>query len=270
MSNSTVVSLRDAFAQIPDPRDPRGVRHPFAGVVTLMLLGMLGRIREMAVLARWANLHWEQLRDALGFDRDEPPCDTTISRTLARCSLADFQAAFMPWLRAAVTEAQPEWVVAVDGKTCKQGRDDNGDPLHMLHVFLHDVRATLGQWSVGAGKTNEPELLKRRLDDLLGAYPALRLLTGDAIYAQRNLAELLVEGGCDYLFQIKANQQDILDALTVCFADAPGRPPAVETVEKRGVMRRRGGFGSTWTMLIIFAKLSAFPTAASCCASIAS
>ena len=52
-------------------------------------------------------------------------------------------------------------------------------------------------------KTNEPGSLKKRLSGLLTAYPALQLLTGDAIYAQRPLLELVQEHGCDYLFQVQ-------------------------------------------------------------------
>ncbi|QDS99290.1 hypothetical protein HG15A2_26120 [Adhaeretor mobilis] len=58
-----------------------------------MLLGMLARIREMEVLVRWATVNWDQLKEPLGFDRDLPPCATTISRTLAKCSVADFRRA---------------------------------------------------------------------------------------------------------------------------------------------------------------------------------
>jgi hypothetical protein len=53
---------------------------------------------------------------------------------------------------------------------------------------------------MGGDKTNEPGSLKDHLAELLTAYPALQLLTGDAIYAQRPLLELLQEHGCDYLF----------------------------------------------------------------------
>ena len=38
-------SLLEAFSQLDDPRKARGVRHPFSGIVVLMLLGMLARIR---------------------------------------------------------------------------------------------------------------------------------------------------------------------------------------------------------------------------------
>ena len=61
----------------------------------------------------------------------------------------------------------------------------------MLNVFLHTVKVTLDQWSVGADKTNEPGSLKNHLAELLAAYPALQLLTGDAIFAQRPLLDVL-------------------------------------------------------------------------------
>ena len=228
-------TLLKAFSQLDDPRRRRGVRHPFSGMVALMLLGMLARIREMEVLVRWATVHWDELREPLGFDRDAPPCATTISRSLAQCSVEQFQKAFGCWLQESLKQTSNEGIAAVDGKTTKQGLDENGRPLHMLNVFLHDVQVVLAQWSVGSEKTNEPTLLRRRLKELLEAYPMLRLLTGDAIFAQRPLVELMCQHGCDYLLQIKGNQEDTLDALKNCFAQATERRPAVETTNKRGL-----------------------------------
>ena len=53
--------LCEVFAQIPDPRDPRGIRHPSQSILALVFLGLLARIREMAVLQRWAEAHWHLL-----------------------------------------------------------------------------------------------------------------------------------------------------------------------------------------------------------------
>lgn len=231
---SSAVSLLDALSMLQDPRDPRGVRHPFGGVVALMLLGMLARIREMEVLVRWAQVHWDQLRGPLGFDRPAPPCATTLSRTLARCSVAQLQQVFSVWLKNSLPTQENDWVAAVDGKTSKQALAGDGRPLHMLNVFVQQVGVVVAQWSVGAEKTNEPVLLRRRLEELLEQFPLLRLLTGDALFAQRSLAELMTSCGCDYLWQIKANQGDTLEALENCFAQATQRPPAIQTTEKRG------------------------------------
>jgi hypothetical protein len=238
-------TLLNAFSQLDDPRCRRGVRHPFSGIVVLMLLGMLARIREMEVLIRWATANWDELREPLGFDRDAPPCATTISRTLAKCRVADFQEALAAWLQECLADAGTEGVLAVDGKTAKQGLDENGRPLHMLNAFVHDVQVVVGQWSTGAEKTNEPTLLRRHLQELLETYPMLRLLTGDAIFAQRPLIELICQHGRDYLLQIEANQGDTLDALSNCFAQATERPPADETTNERGLSTKLAVCGLT-------------------------
>jgi hypothetical protein len=230
---SATTSLLEVFSQLEDPRKPRGVRHPFAGIVVLTLLGMLARIREMEVLVRWATVHWDSLQEPLGFDREHPPCATTISRTLAKCSVEDFQKALDQWLRQHVAQ-NSEGVVAVDGKTAKQGIDYDGNPIHMLNVLVHDVQAVVGQWSIGAEKTNEPSMLRRKLRGLLDSYPMLQLITGDAIFAQRPLIKLIRSLGKDYLFQVKGNQKDTLNALENCFAKATERPPAAQMDEKRG------------------------------------
>lgn len=245
---SSLAGLVEVFAQLDDPRKARGVRHPFAGIVSLVFLGLLSRITEMAVLVRWATVHWGELKEPLGFTRDKPPCATTISRALAGLTIAQLRWAFAQWLKAVLASHQGRWAAAVDGKTCAQGLGADGSPVQMLNVFLQRVKLTLDQWSISGDKTNEPGSLKQHLAELLAAYPALSLLTGDAIYAQRPLLELLQAHGVDYLFQVKSNQPDLLDALKTCFARVSrGRPHHEISVKKRGA-RKRDGFGSISTM----------------------
>jgi hypothetical protein len=156
----------------------------------------------------------------------------------------------------------------VDGKTSKQGYDAQGDPIQMLNVFAQDIKACLGQWPLDGDKSTEPEVLKAHLCELFEKYPALRLITGDALFAQRNLAELIVASGHDYLFQIKANQPDILDAVQTCFAQAEARKPDAETHEKKGGAEKIVFYGSTWTTPIMSVSGWLLPVAASSCESI--
>jgi hypothetical protein len=76
---------------------------------------------------------------------------------------------------------------------------------------------------------------------LLKTYLILHLITGDAIFAQRPLEELICDRGCDYLRQVEANQGDTLDGLQHCFAKASERPPAAEALEKRAGSKKRAG-----------------------------
>jgi hypothetical protein len=228
-------SLADVFSQVTDPRSKQGRRHPLASILALVFLGLIGRIREMAVLQRWATKQWKQIRDPLGFDgKKKPPHATTYSRVLSRCSVEEFSKAFYAWLRQIVLPAVP-LTAAVDGKTSCQGYDTDGEPVQLLTVFVHRYKLVLAQWSVRGDKTNEPGALRLHVEELLADYPLLRLLTGDAIFAQRPLAEALLELNCDYLLQIKDNQPDLRDAAQQCLGSAHERPPAAQTTEKKGM-----------------------------------
>lgn len=261
-------SLMTALSRVADPRQRRGVRHPFSAILGLTLLGLICRVHEFAGLQRWAAKHWHLLRRPLGFRRGKPPHATTISRTLSQFSLAEFQAAFQQWLRELVAD-QTVLVMAVDGKTAKQSFDPAGHPLQMLNVFAQQVKACLGQWPLSGDKTTEPEVLKAHLRELWETYPALRLITGDALYAQRNLADLILQSGHDYLFQIKANQPDVLDAAQTCLATAEDRKADLQQHEKKGARGKLVFFGSTWTTPTMFASGWVLPVAACSCASIA-
>jgi hypothetical protein len=268
MRGDIIGSLADVLGTVPDPRDPRGVRHPFRGMLTLAFLGLLARIREMEVLCRWAQTHWEELREPLGFDRDQPPVATTLSRALARCSLDDFSRAFAGWLRQRLPEDLPLYA-AVDGKTSRQSLDTEGKPVQLVTVLVHQLKLVLAQWSVRGEKTNEPGVLKNHLAELLETFPMLRLLSGDAIYAQRPLGDLFTDTECDYLLQVGNNQPDLLDALRQCLGEAHQRPPAAETVEKRGRSRIVADCGLIWTTPNMSATRSASPTTRSAYGSIA-
>lgn len=256
MSASALSSLADVFSQVRDFRDPRGKRHPLPALLSLVFLGLLARIREMAVLQRWAEAHWDELKEPLGFTHERPHA-TTISRALAGCSLADFSQAFLCWVQTMLADAP--LTAAVDGKTSCQGLDPTGKPVHLLSVLVHGFKVVLGQWSVGDEKSNEPTVLRNHLSELFANFPMLRLVTGDALFAQRPLAEALLDQHCDYLVQIKGNQPDTLDALRNSLGDAAERPPAAETIEKKGTPLIAAGSGSTWRTPITFARRWNFP-----------
>jgi hypothetical protein len=238
-----LATLLDAFSQIDDPRHPRGVRHPYASLLALTFLGLLCRQVDFASLQRWAEDHWKILKDSLGFTRETPPHATTISRDLARCSLEQFRDVFARWL-VSQPQTAAAVTVAVDGKTSKQGRDAQGDPIHMLNVFAHDLNLCLAQFPVTDGKPAEPQALKQGLTELLDHYPFLRLFTGDALFCQRPLAQVLWDADRDFLFAVKDNQPDLLEAIQTSFHDAPEQTPDAKSVEKKGVRSTPDDSGS--------------------------
>ena len=194
----------------------------------------------LAEIERWAKIHLTQLASFLRFrhrkGKDIVPSDMTLARVLEKLSLNDLQNAFADFLNRMLQETP--LTAAVDGKTAKQMKDDDGDPIHMLNIFAHTVKQHLASWSVHGDKTNEPGCLKKHLAELFTMYPCLKLLTGDAIFAQRPLLEAIQEYHCDYLFQVKENQGRVLEQMKVTFEEAPQQAPNDQRVgKKRGPSR---------------------------------
>ena len=225
-------SLFECLEQVRDPRSARGVRHPFQAILRLTLLGLVCGQTTMAHIALFARMHWPSIKEPLGFVRDHPPHATTISRTLAGIPYEQLQGALTGWVARVVSGQEVN--ASVDGKWAKQSVDANGNPLVMVNVLAHDLRLCLAQWPASE-KRYEPGVLREQLGQLFECYPGLRLLTMDALYAERDLCQAIVSHGREYLVRIKGNQPGVLAALAEGFAVEELGEPEAETVEKKRV-----------------------------------
>jgi len=152
---------------------------------------------------------------------------------VAKFSLEQFRDVFARWIVSA-TGPLAAVTAAADGKTSKQGHDADGEPIHMLNIFAHELGICLAQFPVTDGKPTEPQALKHALKELLEHYPFIRLFTGDALFTQRPLAHVLLEADRDFLFAVKDNQPELLEAILTSFRDVAAREPDAKTVEKKG------------------------------------
>ena len=130
--------------------------------------------------------------------------------------------------------AYQEMQAPVDGKWAKQPEDAQGNPLVMVNVMAHDLRLCLAQWPASE-KRYEPAVLREQLGPLFERYPGLGLLTMDALYAERDLCQVVTDHGRDYLVRIKGNRPEVLSALAEGFAGEELREPEAESVEKKRV-----------------------------------
>ena len=202
----------------------------------LTLLGLVCGQTTMAHIALFARMHWPALKEPLGFLRNHPPHATTISRTLSGVSHEQLQGALTGWVARAWLNA------SVDGKWARQSEDANGNPLVMVNVLAHDLKLCLAQWPASE-KRHEPGVLREQPGPLFERYPGLRLLTMDALYAERGLCQAIVGHGRDYLVRIKGNQPEALAALVDGFAAGELGEPQAETLEKKRGRLRDGVFG---------------------------
>jgi hypothetical protein len=227
---------------VPDPRSKHGTSHPFRTILALVFLGLLGNITTLAEIERWSKLHFPQLKKFLRFKRNKGkyivPHAITFARILRKLSLDDLQHAFAEFLNGILQDTP--LVGAIDGRVAKQMKGADGNPILMLNVFAQRLKVHLASWSVDGDKTNEPGCLKKHLEELFTMYPCLKLLTGDAIFAQRPLLEALQEYHRDYLFCVKGNQPKVLKKMKEFFQDAPKQETENSKTYDRKVSKKRG------------------------------
>jgi hypothetical protein len=93
----------------------------------------------------------------------------------------------------------------VDGKTLRGPADGEAPGAHLLTAIVPTAAAVLMQLRVDA-KTNEHEAALR----LLGVLPlAGKVVTGDAMFTHRDVAEAVRGGGGDYVLFVKGNQPEL-------------------------------------------------------------
>ena len=213
----TVSSLVEALAEVPDPREARGVRH---GVLAVLLLGacaVLTGARSFAAVAEYAHDAGRVVLAALGVG-EVVPHESTLRRVLQKVDPTALEAALRSWALAQL-DTQPTLidtprrerrrVLALDGKTLRGARirKAHGVELpHLVSVIDQASGVVLGQVQVEE-KGSEVTAFATLLDTL-----DLRevLVTADALHTHRGHADYLHLRGGHYLMTIKANQPKLL------------------------------------------------------------
>jgi hypothetical protein len=103
----------------------------------------------------------------------------------------------------------------------------------MVNIFSGQLKQSLAGFEVET-KSGEATVLATHLEILFDSYPGLKLLTGDAHYAGRNLCQAIVDLQRDYLVTVKANAGDLYEAIDLEFRSQRDESPAAKEVDKKG------------------------------------
>jgi predicted transposase YbfD/YdcC len=108
--------------------------------------------------------------------------------------------------------------VAIDGKTLRGAHDraTRASPLQMVSAFASETQLTLGQVAVDAQSNEIPAV--RALLSLLALEGCT--VTLDALHAQRETAQALLEQGATYVLALKGNQGTLYDDVRTLLEDS--------------------------------------------------
>jgi len=185
-----------------------------ASVVCAMLQGARG----YSAITQWIHDQDVELWHALGFTR-RPPKLGAFRKLLMALSPAHFERALTDWVHGCLKSSdtdQPLESVALDGKTLCGTLQPLARAVHLLGLLVQRTGCVLSQ-SRGDVKTNEH---KGALEILKTLVLEGRVITGDAIFCQRELCEEVRGRGGHYFFVVKDNQPALKEAIAAEFKAA--------------------------------------------------
>jgi predicted transposase YbfD/YdcC len=223
-----VGSLFEALATLHDQRDARGVRYALVTVLVLIVLAKLAGENHVRGMAQWVRRRAGLLAGALALAQPQAPHATTYSRVLGRALVIEEFERVSREFFAGQPQAGTSVVISIDGKTMR-GTIPAGQSrgVHLLAAFLPDEGWVMVQVEVGS-QGNEIPATGRVLQvlDLRG-----KIVTGDALLAQRTLSLQIIQAGGDYVWIIEDNQAETRQDLEVLFGVeqcSPGHSPAAQ------------------------------------------
>lgn len=234
-------SLFDALCTLEDQRDARGVRYALVTVLVFVILAKLAGENHVRGIAQWVKWRAHLLADYLSLMKPQAPHPTTYSRILGRAVQIDEFERVVAGFFANLPEAGHSVVVSLDGKTMR-GTIPAGQSrgVHLLAAFLPEEGWILMQVQVEEQENEIPAAVRMlKCLDLRG-----KVVTGDALLAQKHLSAQVVEAGGDYVWTIKDNHPEVRRDIKLLFAPevcAPGFSPSQKDLRTSRTLEKGHG-----------------------------
>jgi hypothetical protein len=189
-------------------------------MLTAVVCAVLTGSRGYRAIAHWVRSQNSTVLGWLGFQR-KPPCANSFRNLLLAMSPEVLEATLRQWIQTVLNQPLPDEIqsVAMDGKTLCNTLVAHQRNVHLLSMLDQATGGVLSQLAVPS-TTNEA---KAAIDILKTIVLKGRLVTGDAMFCQRELCRQIVDSGGDYLFVVKDNQPGLKAAIEADFQ--PGFSP---------------------------------------------
>ena len=137
------LSLMEAFAKVPDPREKRGRRHPLPAMLALSTVAMLSGAKSLYAIAQWGRLQQPEVVRALGFTREQTPCVATLHLLFKDLDIAYFEQALQNWAQRNLGDRGK--VIAIDGKGLRGIHGEEIPGVRLVAAYADEVGLVLTQ-----------------------------------------------------------------------------------------------------------------------------
>lgn len=212
-------SILAYLQKICDPRKARGKRYQLTTLMVIVFMAKLCGQDTPVEIADWAKNHAETLVQLLKLKRSWMPHHNTIRRVFQNIlDEAEFERVMQEYQQRQAGGGEQ---LALDGKTLRGTRIADEEPAdHVLSVYDVQEQRVVAQAAVDQ-KENEIVAAPRALEQV---EIAAKIITGDAMHAQRALSARIVERGGDYLWVVKENQERLYQDIERLFTSDKPKP----------------------------------------------
>jgi predicted transposase YbfD/YdcC len=191
-----------AFQEMDDPRSSRNQRHSFITLVGTSFLAALAGIDSFSGIQDFVEAHYHELEEYFDLPGGIPSHDT-YQRLWNEILPSQFLKCFGEFVESLQKVCSD--IISIDGKTIRNSGQVK--PLHIISAWCHQNQIVFAQEKVHE-KSNEitaiPDLLRKL--DLQN-----KIITIDAMGAQRSICRQIVDQGGDYTISLKGNQGTLCD-----------------------------------------------------------
>ena len=212
MNTSNAITLWDVLGKVPDHRSPSGRRFKLRSILALTVGAILAGRTSVASIARWGRKMNKDFLCAFGIDRKSSPCQTTFHYVFRDLRVNNLERVLATWVKA-LSPDEPLDHIAIDGKELRGSQSAEYPGVRLIAAFCEKAKGVVAQRAV-PHEANEITAALRLIKDtpLAGT-----IITGDAIFAQKEICEEVVNGGGDYFFLVKDNQKSLREACEAAF-----------------------------------------------------
>jgi len=209
-----LISLKNAFITIQDPRIDRAKKHKLIDIIMITLCATICGMDGWEEIEIFAEEREDWFRNFLELPNGIPSHDT-IYRVFSRINPKEFTKALLAWT-SGLNQSVDGKIVAIDGKTLRRSFDSANakDALHVVSAWVEDNNLVLGQVAA-EGKGHELAQISELLSflDLKNA-----IVTIDAIGCQKEITRIIrKENKADYVLTLKKNQPLLYDETQALF-----------------------------------------------------
>jgi hypothetical protein len=197
------------LASVPDHRRPAGKRYPLASLLLIAVAAFLSGRRDQLGIVRWGKRLSRETLASIGISRGRIPAPSVWCELFQDLDVTSLERILGGWVQG----GQSAGHVAIDGKRLRGSATALSSGAHLVAAFSASLEGVIGQLRM------EPET-----NEITAALQLLKTLplkdvivTGDAMFTQREICRVIKDGGGDYFFTVKDNQSALKADIALAF-----------------------------------------------------